>query len=69
MTSRADSPLTAEDLLLLRMLADGLGPEAIGRRLGVSDRTVRRRQHSLCLRLGVGHVMQALVIAAKRGLV
>jgi DNA-binding NarL/FixJ family response regulator len=60
--------LTEPDLVLLRLLADGLPVEAVGRRLELSDRTVRRRVRSICDRLGVTAPIQAVVWAARRGL-
>jgi DNA-binding NarL/FixJ family response regulator len=60
--------LTEKDLMLLRLLADGLPVEAVGRRLELSDRTVRRRVRSICDRLGVTAPIQAVVWAARRGL-
>lgn len=60
--------LTEKDLVLLRLLADGLPVEAVGRRLELSDRTVRRRVRSICDRLGVSAPIQAVVWAARRGL-
>ncbi|MCU1686395.1 MAG: LuxR family transcriptional regulator [Amycolatopsis sp.] len=65
MTART---LTEKDLVLLRLLADGLPVEAVGRRLELSDRTVRRRVRSICDRLGVTAPIQAVVWAARRGL-
>ncbi len=60
--------VTEDDLRLLALLADGLPLESVGRRLGLSDRTVRRRTRAICDRLGVRAPIQAVVWAARRGL-
>lgn len=60
--------LTDDDLALLSLLARGLPLDAIARRLGTSDRTVRRRVRAVCDRLGVQAPIEAVVWAARRGL-
>ncbi|MFU8874424.1 helix-turn-helix domain-containing protein [Micromonospora sp. SL4-19] len=60
--------LDEEDLRLLRLLAAGLPPETVARRLGLSERTVRRRIRAVCDRLGVTRPIQAVVWAARRGM-
>jgi DNA-binding NarL/FixJ family response regulator len=62
------TPLDHEDLELLRLLADGALLGAVARRLRTSERTVRRRIRSICNRLGVDAPIQAVVWAARRGL-
>lgn len=59
----------AEDIALVRLLADGLVLDAIARRLAVSERTVRRRIRALCDRFGVEAPVQVVVIAARCGVV
>ena len=61
-------PLDREDLELLRLLAEGTLLGAVARRLRTSERTVRRRIRSICNRLGVDAPIQAVVWAARRGL-
>lgn len=62
------STLAREDLDLLELLAEGLPLSTIARRLEMSDRTVRRRLRAICDRLGVTAPIQAVVWAARRGL-
>lgn len=68
-TTRVGRPvLDEEDLRLLRLLAAGLPVETVARRLGLSERTVRRRVRAVCDRLGVTAPIQAVVWAARQGL-
>jgi DNA-binding NarL/FixJ family response regulator len=62
------TPLSPEDLELLRMLADGVLIGAVARHLRTSERTVRRRIRGICDRLGVDAPIQAVVWAARLGL-
>ncbi len=63
------SILGENDGRLLALLAEGLPLEAIARRLGISERTVRRRIRALCDRIGVGNPVQAVVWAVRVGVV
>jgi DNA-binding NarL/FixJ family response regulator len=66
---RAEAPpLSREEVALLGLLAQGLPLDAVARRLRVSERTVRRRTRDICDRLGVGAPIQAVVWAARRGI-
>lgn len=67
MTTTQTLSVSEEETALLHLLALGISPVAIGRRLGVSERTVRRRTHALCEHLGVAHPVQAVVVAVKQG--
>jgi DNA-binding NarL/FixJ family response regulator len=65
---RTESPaLSRDDVALLGLLAEGLPLDAVARRLGTSDRTVRRRTRQICDRLGFRTPIQAVVWAAQRG--
>jgi DNA-binding NarL/FixJ family response regulator len=59
--------LDAEEIELIRLLADGLVLDAVARRLALSERTVRRRIRALCDRFGVDTPVQVVVIAARNG--
>jgi DNA-binding NarL/FixJ family response regulator len=61
--------LSRQDVELLRLLARGLPLEAVARRMNMSERTVRRRVKAICDRLGFAASIQAVVWAARRGLV
>jgi DNA-binding NarL/FixJ family response regulator len=62
------SSLSREDVILLGLLAQGLPLDAVARRLRMSERTVRRRTRDICDRLGVAAPIQAVVWAARRGM-
>jgi DNA-binding NarL/FixJ family response regulator len=61
--------LSRQDVELLALLARGLPLDAVARRLDTSERTVRRRVKAICDRLGFTTSIQAVVWAARRGLV
>jgi DNA-binding CsgD family transcriptional regulator/DNA-binding transcriptional ArsR family regulator len=58
---------SAEDRRLIELLAMGLKDDAIGRQLGLSTRTTRRRMKALTDRLGARNRFQAGMEAARRG--
>ena len=60
--------LSSDELALLGLLARGLPLGAVARRLGLSERTVRRRVRAICDRLGVPAPIAAVAWAARRGL-
>ena len=66
MTEQVETALTDEELLLLRLLSEGTSADVIGRRLGLSDRTIRRRLRSVCDRVGVDSPIEAVVWAVRR---
>lgn len=57
----------AEDRQILALLATGATDETIGRRVGTSTRTVRRRIHDLMNRTGVTTRLQLGLEASRRG--
>jgi DNA-binding NarL/FixJ family response regulator len=68
-TSGLATELSHQDVELLRLLAGGLPLDAVARRMGKSERTVRRRVRGICDRLGLRSSIQAVAWAARRGLV
>ena len=61
--------LSAEEVELLQLLGRGLPLEAVARRLQTSEQTVRHRTRAICVRMGVDFPIQAVVWAARRGLI
>ncbi|NIH84573.1 LuxR C-terminal-related transcriptional regulator [Amycolatopsis granulosa] len=61
--------LPRRDLLLLRLLAEGLSPDEVACRMGLSGRTVRRRVRGICDRLGVATPIQAVVWAVRQEMI
>lgn len=59
--------ITSGERELLKLLASGLTDEAAGKRLGVSQRTVRRQMSSLMERLDAASRFEAGLKAAQRG--
>jgi len=60
--------LTGRELAILHLLADGLTAAAIGRRLGVSPRTVQKHLENLYRKLGVRDRLQAVLAAQEAAL-
>ena len=60
------APLSRDDLRLLAVIATGIPVSAVGSRLGVSDRTIRRRVRTICDELGVLTSIEAVAWAARR---
>lgn len=67
--SGRDVRLTGQEVELLHLLAGGLPLDAVARRLHTSERTVRRRMRAICDRLGCSSSIEAVVWAARRGLI
>lgn len=61
--------LSRQDLTLLSLIAGGLQVDVVARRLGVSERTLRRRMRRVCDRIGVNAPIEAVVWAVRRGLI
>ena len=64
-----DSAVTIEELTILTLMANGLTLDSVAIRMSVSPRTLSRRLRCVCDRLGVAHPIQAIVWAARQGLI
>lgn len=64
----ARATLTDHELNILRMLKEGATDESVARRIGVSQRTIRRKMSDIMRRLGAHSRFEAGTIAAKQGL-
>ena len=62
-------PLTAREMQVLGLLADGLPNKAIASRLGLSDETVKFHLAAIFGKLGASNRTDAVRIALRRGLV
>ena len=62
------SPLTPREFEVLCLLAEGLGNDEIGSRLGISGETVRTHVHKACERLGASTRTQAVATALRGGM-
>ncbi|HEY3092632.1 MAG TPA: response regulator transcription factor [Vicinamibacterales bacterium] len=64
-----EEPLTAREVDVLELLADGLSNKAIAARLGISDQTVKFHVAAICGKLGAANRTDAVRRAIRRGLV
>jgi DNA-binding NarL/FixJ family response regulator len=64
-----DDPLTLRELDVLQLVGEGNGNKDIAILLGVSDHTVKARLKSIFLKLDVVDRAQAVVRAARRGII
>jgi DNA-binding NarL/FixJ family response regulator len=68
-TGASDPRVTTEDLAILSLMANGLTLDSVAIRVSMSPRTLSRRLRCVCDRLEVTHPIQAIVWAARRGLI
>jgi DNA-binding NarL/FixJ family response regulator len=61
--------LTAREQEVLALLAEGLGNKAIAARLDISDHTAKFHVNAILAKLGAASRAEAIVLAARRGLV
>ena len=64
-----EEPLTAREIQVLELLAEGLPNKAIARRLGIGDQTVKFHVASLSGKLGAANRTDAVRRAVRRGLI
>ncbi len=62
-------PLTAREMQVLRMLADGLANKEIAGQLSISDHTAKFHVAQILAKLGAGSRTEAVRLAIRRGLV
>jgi DNA-binding NarL/FixJ family response regulator len=67
--AQAMEPLTARELQVLQLVAQGLPNKGIARRLGISENTAKFHVASLCGKLGASSRTEAVTLAARRGLI
>src|SRR5689334_1001917 len=67
--AQATEPLTARELQVLQLVAQGLPNKGIARRLGISENTAKFHVASLCGKLGASSRTEAVTLAARRGLI
>ena len=65
----SSEPLTAREIQVLELLAEGLPNKAIAERLGISDQTVKFHVASLSGKLGAANRTDAVRRAVRRGLI
>lgn len=58
-----------EEIALLALLSRGRTARTIARTLDCSERTVRRRTHELCERVGVDTPIEVVVLAVRHGVI
>ena len=62
-------PLTAREIDVLELLAQGLPNKAIAVRLGISDQTVKFHVAAVCGKLGAANRTDAVRLAIRKGMV
>jgi DNA-binding NarL/FixJ family response regulator len=67
--ARSLEPLTPREREVLALLAEGLGNKAIAARLGISEHTAKFHVNGILAKLGVDSRAEAIVRAARLGLV
>src|ERR1700730_2086407 len=65
----ADEPLTAREVQVLELLAEGFSNKATAARLGISDQTVKFHVASISGKLGARNRTDAVRRAVRRGLI
>ena len=63
------TPLTAREVEILEMMADGMTNRAIARRLGITAHTVKFHVASIFVKVGARSRAQAVTVGVRRGLI
>jgi DNA-binding NarL/FixJ family response regulator len=61
--------LTARELQVLQLLAEGMPNKAIARALGITENTAKFHVASVCTKLGASSRTEAVTVATRRGLI
>ena len=69
MDERTQSPLGDSDIAILRFLSEGLEHARIANEMAMSESSLKRRIREIERKLGVNNRIQAVAMAAKRGLI
>ncbi|HVP00237.1 MAG TPA: response regulator transcription factor [Bryobacteraceae bacterium] len=64
-----DDALTAAEVLVLALIAEGNANKEIAARLGISEETVKGRVRSILAKLGANDRTHAAIIALRRGII
>jgi two-component system, NarL family, response regulator YdfI len=64
-----EEQLTAREVEVLRMMAEGLGNKQIASRLGISDHTVKFHISSILAKLGASSRTEAVTVGVRKGLI
>ena len=64
-----EQPLTAREVQVLELLAEGLPNKAIAAQLDISDQTVKFHVSAICGKLGAANRTEAVRRAVRRGLI
>jgi DNA-binding NarL/FixJ family response regulator len=67
-TRRVATILTAREIEIMRLVAQGLGNQAIGERLSIGEGTVKVHIHNIYAKLGVSNRVDLTLYAQKKGL-
>ena len=67
--AEATTPLTARELEVLRMLADGAANKTIAWKLGISEHTVKFHVAQILAKLNAGTRTEAVTLGIRRGLI
>ena len=66
--ARTTPCLTSDEVAVLRLLAEGEALGIVSRRLGMSERTVRRKVRNACAKLECESTIEAVVWAVRNEL-